>query len=298
MEAPGLSKPKRTKRTPEQKEARKAARLAAATRRESSEQSEDTCELAALLPDVSGPDDPDDGLLGLSSLRNKVTESVYIDLLTLAAAAQAKLVAAQTEAQKQVHQAMKMKEKVKLLGEKAEKARAEGKLEAAMTQVKLAKQKARADKLQVNLTKSNTQRLALIGHVDLRAILDDVLPKSKKDEPLKLWLQSEQTFVTRCRAEAKIVAANKGKKVTIDDIAKRLSALWARACSKVHPAVTSRSWAEVNVDRVLPLEVWLEDKTDLLLMYLLLDEKNYPVKPPTLISPTYFASDPDCSRLA
>ena len=194
MEAP-VSKPKRTKRTrrtPEQKEARKAARLAAATSRESSEQSEDTREPAALLPDVSGPDDPDDGLLGLSSLRNKVTESVYIDLLTLAAAAQAKLVAAQTEAQKQVHQAMKMKEKVKLLGEKAEKARAEGKLEAAMTQVKLAKQKARADKLQVNLTKSNTQRLALIGHVDLRAILDDVLPKSKKDEPLKLWLQSEQ----------------------------------------------------------------------------------------------------------
>jgi len=95
-----------------------------------------------------------------------------------------------------------------------------------------------------------------------------------------------QNFVTLCRAEDNISADNNGNKVTENDIAKRLAALWVRSCSKTHPAVTSTSWSERNVGRFLPLDTWLDDKTDLLLMYLLLKEKQYPVTPPTLLSPT------------
>lgn len=75
-----------------------------------------------------------------------------------------------------------------------------------------------------------------------------------------------QAFVTRCRAEPKIKADNGGRKVTAGDIARRLEALWGRACSHVHPDVNATSWQQLNANRAVPLECWLTDATDLLLM--------------------------------
>ena len=97
-----------------------------------------------------------------------------------------------------------------------------------------------------------------------------------------------QNFVTLCQAEDNISANNNGNKVTPNDIAKRLAALWVRSCSKLHPAVTSRSWAEVNVGRVLPLDHWLDDTTDLLLMC-----ASPPSPPPCLSIPNVHTGSPD-----
>lgn len=229
---------------------------------------------ASFVMTITVPPD-DDGVFGMTSFKDLVSQSVYVAMLEQAAAAQAKVAAAQA--------------KVAAAQEKAAAAQeqaAAAAVESANTKVDLAQQEARADKLQNDWMNSNTQRLSVIGHIDLRAILSDVLPRSKTVESIEGFLGKEQNFVKLCRAEDNISADNNGKKVTENDIATRLAALWSRSCSKIHPAVTSTSWSEVNVGRVLPLENWLDDKTDLLLMYLLLKEKQYPVTPPALISPT------------
>jgi hypothetical protein len=57
---------------------------------------------------------------------------------------------------------------------------------------KLAEQTGRADRLRADLRDSIKERLVLRGIVDLRSILDDVLPASKEVEPLVNWLQGEQ----------------------------------------------------------------------------------------------------------
>ena len=75
-----------------------------------------------------------------------------------------------------------------------------------------------------------------------------------------------QTFCARCKKEPKIKADNNGNKVTAEYLALRLSALWGRACSDVHPDVNAHIWAQMNVNRVVPLERWLTDATDLLLV--------------------------------
>ena len=107
----------------------------------------------------------DDGLFGLTRLRGVVNDVVFAELLTVAAiAAAAKL----TLTEKQ--------------------------LQLAETQVKLAKETARAKRLRAKrlLRDSTKDRLVLRGIVDLRSILDDVLPKSKKVKQLTKWLLSEQ----------------------------------------------------------------------------------------------------------
>ena len=75
-----------------------------------------------------------------------------------------------------------------------------------------------------------------------------------------------QVFFQRCKAEPKIKADNNGNKVTEGDIASRLEELWRRACSNVHPDVNAKSWQQLNANRAVPLECWLTDATDLLLM--------------------------------
>jgi len=205
----------------------------------------------------------DDGLFGLTSLRGVVKDVVFAELLTVAAAA--KLTLTETQVR------LTLTEKQLQLAEK---------------QVQLAKDTARADRLRADLRDSTKDRLVLRGIVDLRSILDDVLPKSKKVRQLTNWLLSEQAFVARCKAEDKITKDFNGKKVEASDIATRLSAIWAQRCSRCHPPVTAISWADANVGRVLPLNTWLTDSTDLLLMYNLLEIKGYPVARPRLIDPT------------
>merc|ERR1719424_165799 len=208
---------------------------------------------ARFVMTITLPDD--DGVFGMTSFKGLVSDSVYVAMLERAAAAQAKVAAAQAKvAAAQIETAA------------AQIETANTKVESANTKVDLAQQKARANKFQNDLMHSNTQRLIVIGHIDLRAILKDVLPRDKGENNIEGWIQTEQNFVTLCRAEDNISADNNGNKVTENDIAKRLAALWVRSCSKTHPAVTSTSWSERNVGRFLPLDTWLDDKTDLLLM--------------------------------
>ena len=111
----------------------------------------------------------DDGLFGLTSLRGVVKDVVFAELLTVAAAA--KLTLTETQVR------LTLTEKQLQLAEK---------------QVQLAKDTARADRLRADLRDSTKDRLVLRGIVDLRSILDDVLPKSKKVRQLTNWLLSEQ----------------------------------------------------------------------------------------------------------
>ena len=109
---------------------------------------------------------PDDGCFGLTSLRSKMTDEVYGDMLTLAAAARAaNFDAAQLNA-------------------------AEMQLKAAEMETKFVKEKARADRLRRELQDSKRALLINKGHVDLRGILADVLPYSKKEKEIERWLFS------------------------------------------------------------------------------------------------------------
>ena len=120
---------------------------------------------ARFVMTITLPDD--DGVFGMTSFKGLVSDSVYVAMLERAAAAQAKVAAAQMET-------------------------ANTKVESANTKVDLAQQKARANKFQNDLMHSNTQRLIVIGHIDLRAILKDVLPRKKGENNLEGWLTTEQ----------------------------------------------------------------------------------------------------------
>ena len=139
---------------------------------------------ARFVMTITVPPD-DDGFFGMTSFKGLVSESVYVAMLELAGAAQAKAAAAQTEtanraldAQAQANQAIEQG--------------AAASVESANTKVDLAQQKARANKLQNALMHSNTQRLIVIGHIDLRAILSDVLPRKKGENNLEGWLQTTE----------------------------------------------------------------------------------------------------------
>jgi len=121
---------------------------------------------------ITLPDD--DGVFGMTSFKGLVSDSVYVAMLERAAAAQAKVAAAQMETAA------------------AQMETANTKVESANTKVDLAQQKARANKFQNDLMHSNTQRLIVIGHIDLRAILKDVLPRDKGENNIEGWLQTEQ----------------------------------------------------------------------------------------------------------
>ena len=76
-----------------------------------------------------------------------------------------------------------------------------------------------------------------------------------------------QDFVDRCQNEDKIRKDLGGRmQVQPSDIAKRLSAVWTRACSNVHPDMNTVNWKKENVNGNVPLEIWVDDKTDLLLL--------------------------------
>jgi hypothetical protein len=99
-------------------------------------------------------------LFGLSRLKGVVQDGLYVELLEVA------MVANQTLAKQTA---------------RADRLRA-----------KLAEETGRADRLRADLRDSIKERLVLRGIVDLRSILDDVLPASKEVEPLVNWLQGEQ----------------------------------------------------------------------------------------------------------
>ena len=105
---------------------------------------------------------PDDGFFGLTSLRSKMTATVYGEMLTLARAAAAN----------------------------AELKAAEAQLKAAQTETKFEKEKDRADRLRYELEASKRALLINKGHVDLRGILADVLPYIKKEKEIEHWLLS------------------------------------------------------------------------------------------------------------
>ena len=95
-----------------------------------------------------------------------MTDEVYGDMLTLAAAARAaNFDAAQLNA-------------------------AEMQLKAAEMETKFVKEKARADRLRRELQDSKRALLINKGHVDLRGILADVLPYIKKEKEIERWLLS------------------------------------------------------------------------------------------------------------
>ena len=103
-----------------------------------------------------------------------------------------------------------------------------------------------------------------------------------------------QDFIDRCKKEDKIRKdlCGRMREVQPSDIAKRLSALWTRACSNPGWASCSVSWKEANVNfagerRVVPLDLWLEDKTDLLLMC-----ASQPSLPPCLSIPNVQDTEP------
>ena len=128
---------------------------------------------------ITLPDD--DGVFGMTSFKGLVSDSVYVAMLERAAAAQAKVAAAQAKvAAAQIETAA------------AQIETANTKVESANTKVDLAQQKARANKFQNDLMHSNTQRFIVIGHIDLRAILKDVLPRDKGENNIEGWLQTEQ----------------------------------------------------------------------------------------------------------
>lgn len=195
-------------------------------------------------------------VFGLSSLKGKMQPDVFAEVLLAAMGIQARVIEQQNE------------------------------LSAAQLQAERAQN--RADILERDLKDSITKRLIDRGHIDLRGILTDVLPGSKKSDKLEAWLgkKAMKTFCARCKKEPKIKADNNGNKVTAEYLALRLSALWGRACSDVHPDVNAQIWAQMNVNRVVPLERWLTDATDLLLVYHLLDVNSYPVQRPRVITST------------
>ena len=127
---------------------------------------------ARFVMTITLPDD--DGVFGMTSFKGLVSDSVYVAMLERAAAAQAKVAAAQAKVAA------------------AQMETANTKVESANTKVDLAQQKARANKLQNDLMHSNTQRLIVIGHIDLRAILKDVLPRDKGENNIEGWLKTEQ----------------------------------------------------------------------------------------------------------
>jgi hypothetical protein len=106
-------------------------------------------------------------LFGLSRLKGVVQDGLYIELLEVAMVANQTLAVANQTLAKQTARADRLR-------------------------AKLAEETGRADRLRADLRDSIKERLVLRGIVDLRSILDDVLPASKEVEPLVNWLQGEQ----------------------------------------------------------------------------------------------------------
>ena len=103
---------------------------------------------------------PEDGLFGLTSLKSQMNSSAYGDMLEMAA---------------------KAAEKV-----------AEMQVKAAEAETQLERANNRADKFKGKLEDAKRKELITRGFVDLRSILDDILPTSKKEKAIENWLQSQK----------------------------------------------------------------------------------------------------------
>ena len=110
---------------------------------------------------------PEDGVFGLTSLKSQMEAEAYGDMLEMATSAVRKVAAMEVKA-------------------------AQAAQKAAEAELQLEKANNRADKFKGKLEDAKRKELITRGFVDLRSILDDILPTSKKEKAIENWLQSQK----------------------------------------------------------------------------------------------------------
>jgi len=148
-------------------------------------------------------------------------------------------------------------------------------------QQKVLVQQRTAEVLEHKLKEANMKLLVEKGRVNLRLLLEMILPSSSAQNPdigktpseLKAWInRDQQAFLLSCQHEEKL---NRVVMPTAHSLAARIKELWSNACSECHPANAHEFHGHFSGTAVVPLEMWLKTEEDILVMYWLLKHNHY-----------------------
>jgi len=148
-------------------------------------------------------------------------------------------------------------------------------------QQKVLVQQKTAELLEFKLEEANMKLLVEKGRVTLRLLLEMILPRPSAQNPelgkthpeLKAWINSsQQGFVDSCKKEAKL---SRYAEPTANILATKIKNLWTDACSECHPANANEFHHNFRGTALVPLENWLKNEEDILVMYWLLTHNHY-----------------------